>query len=47
LQIRKFRLNRASLQDTAWLRDVLDRESRRLGAGVAADRDDTLSVTWR
>jgi poly-gamma-glutamate capsule biosynthesis protein CapA/YwtB (metallophosphatase superfamily) len=46
-QIRKFRLNRASPQDTAWLRAVLDRESRRLGARVAADRDDTLSLTWR
>lgn len=42
--IRKFRLNRAPAADTAWLRDVLDRESRKLGAAVRLEADGTLSL---
>ncbi len=46
-QIRKFRLNWASPEDAAWLRDVLDRESRPLGARVHTNPDQSLSVAWR
>jgi poly-gamma-glutamate capsule biosynthesis protein CapA/YwtB (metallophosphatase superfamily) len=36
-QIRKFRLNRAAHRDAHWLRDVLNRESRRFGSSVSLD----------
>jgi poly-gamma-glutamate synthesis protein (capsule biosynthesis protein) len=47
LQIRKFRLNLASRQDSRWLRDVLDREGSRLGTRVALNEDQTLSLIWQ
>jgi poly-gamma-glutamate synthesis protein (capsule biosynthesis protein) len=43
-QIRKFRLNRASVEDAAWLRDTLDRESARLGTRITLTADNTLSL---
>jgi len=48
MQIRRFRLNRASAQDTRWLRDRLDREVRRLGgAGMRVeDGADGLELRW-
>jgi len=46
-QIRKFRLNRASGQDAAWLRDTLDRESATFGTRIALNEDNTLTVLWR
>jgi poly-gamma-glutamate capsule biosynthesis protein CapA/YwtB (metallophosphatase superfamily) len=46
-RIRKFRLNRASAEDTAWLGNVLDRESRAFGTRVNPVGDHRLSVTWR
>jgi poly-gamma-glutamate synthesis protein (capsule biosynthesis protein) len=45
-QIRKFRLNRASEEDAAWLRGSLSRESARFGVRVELSEDHTLSVTW-
>jgi poly-gamma-glutamate capsule biosynthesis protein CapA/YwtB (metallophosphatase superfamily) len=45
-QIRKFRLNRASEGDAAWLRGTLSRESSRFGVEVQLNEDDSLSVTW-
>jgi poly-gamma-glutamate capsule biosynthesis protein CapA/YwtB (metallophosphatase superfamily) len=47
LQIRRFRLNRASQRDAAWLRDVLNRESNKFGVRVVAGEDDALVVRWR
>ncbi len=43
LQIHRFRLRHASLEDRAWLRGVLDRECRRFGHGVV-DRDGALRL---
>lgn len=43
-RIRKFRLNRASPDDTAWLRTTLDRESAQFGVHVVAGAEGTLSV---
>jgi poly-gamma-glutamate synthesis protein (capsule biosynthesis protein) len=40
--IRNFRLQRASGADAAWLRDVLDRESRRFATRVTLTRGDVL-----
>ena len=45
LQIRRFRLGRPSNQDIDWLRRVLDRESRRLGASVVA-ANGRLALCW-
>ncbi len=45
-QIRKFRLNRAGPADAAWLRAVLDRESRAFGARVELDPAGNLSLAW-
>lgn len=45
-QLRRFRLNRASRQDTAWLRDVIDRESTKFDTSVQLDEDGTLTVHW-
>ncbi len=45
-QIRKFRLNRASPRDAAWLQATLDRESAALGTRIAAEGD-ALKARWR
>ena len=44
MQIRRFCLRRASREDTAWLRDLLDRESRAFGVRVRAGDDGMLAV---
>ncbi len=46
MQRRKFRLNRAARKDVDWLREVLDRESRRLGARVGLAENDALQLRW-
>jgi poly-gamma-glutamate synthesis protein (capsule biosynthesis protein) len=46
MQIRRFRLNRASRDDAAWLRDVLDRESRAFGVRVRQGEDGMLTTEW-
>jgi poly-gamma-glutamate capsule biosynthesis protein CapA/YwtB (metallophosphatase superfamily) len=46
MQMRGFRLNRASVEDTRWLRDMLDREGRRLGSRVEAGPDGGLELRW-
>jgi poly-gamma-glutamate capsule biosynthesis protein CapA/YwtB (metallophosphatase superfamily) len=43
-QIRQFRLNRPAQKDAAWLRDVLDRESRCFGRGVILDECGCLQL---
>jgi poly-gamma-glutamate synthesis protein (capsule biosynthesis protein) len=45
-QIRNFRLNRASGEDTAWLRSVLNRESKRFGSRVELDDTGSLRLEW-
>jgi poly-gamma-glutamate capsule biosynthesis protein CapA/YwtB (metallophosphatase superfamily) len=45
-QIRHFKLNRAAQGDAEWLRDVLDRESRRFGAGVTLDEFGSLRLDY-
>lgn len=46
MQTRCFRLNRASIEDTRWLREVLDREGRRFGSRVEAGADGALELRW-
>jgi poly-gamma-glutamate synthesis protein (capsule biosynthesis protein) len=45
-QIRQFRLNRASEQDTAWLLATLERESRKFGTRIESRGANRFSVLW-
>lgn len=45
-RIRKFRLNTASGEETAWLRATLGRESTRWNGGIALDVNDMLHARW-
>jgi poly-gamma-glutamate synthesis protein (capsule biosynthesis protein) len=44
MQIRNFRLNRASRADAEWLRDTIDRESRKFGVRVELPAGDRLEL---
>jgi len=46
MQMRRFRLNRASVVDTRWLQEMLDREGSRLGSRVEAGPDGGLELRW-
>lgn len=46
MQIKRFRLNRASLLDAQWLEDVLNREGGWFGTGVELNADNTLMLHW-
>jgi poly-gamma-glutamate capsule biosynthesis protein CapA/YwtB (metallophosphatase superfamily) len=46
LQIRNFRLHRASPADAAWLRDTLTREGKRFGTRVRLEEDNALTLVW-
>ena len=46
MQMRRFRLNRSTPADTAWLRKTLDREARRLGARVELAAGHDLVLAW-
>ena len=46
LQIRRFQLVRPSRQDIAWLRQMLDRESREFGTRVMPSADARLALSW-
>jgi len=46
LQLRKFQLVRPPPDDIAWMQQVLDRESRPFGAGVALRPDGRLLFAW-
>lgn len=45
-QIKKFRLNRAGDSDVAWLRDTLDRESRRFETRIGSGEAGELQARW-
>jgi poly-gamma-glutamate synthesis protein (capsule biosynthesis protein) len=46
LQIRRFRLQRASKQDVSSLRDTLGRECAKLGSRIESTADDRLRLVW-
>jgi poly-gamma-glutamate synthesis protein (capsule biosynthesis protein) len=46
MQMRRFRLNRASAADSRWLRSVLDREGQPLGSRVEAGPGSSLALRW-
>ena len=45
-QIKRFRINRASHEDSIWLRDRLDRECIKLGTRLELSDDDDLNLIW-
>ncbi len=45
-RICRFKLNRASAAEAGWLRDTLDRESRRFGTRIGMAADGTLDAAW-
>ena len=47
LQIRRFRLQRASRDDTLWIGNVLTREGARFGTRVEPTGSSTLRLGWR
>mgnify|MGYP001544761681 CR=1 FL=1 len=46
-QIRKFSLNRASKQDTTWLKNTLHRESQEFNTRVKLTKNDVLALGWQ
>jgi poly-gamma-glutamate synthesis protein (capsule biosynthesis protein) len=46
MHIRRFRLNRASGDDASWLKDILNREGKKLGTGVELEADNMLTLRW-
>jgi len=46
MQMRRFRLQRASAQDTRWLREVLGREGRPFASRVEIGPEGELEVRW-
>jgi poly-gamma-glutamate synthesis protein (capsule biosynthesis protein) len=44
--IKRFRLNRASLSDAAWLCEILSKEGRKHGTRVDLDVDGSLTLAW-
>jgi poly-gamma-glutamate synthesis protein (capsule biosynthesis protein) len=46
-RVRRFRINRATDDETAWLATTLDREGRKLGTRLERLPDGTFAVSWR
>jgi poly-gamma-glutamate synthesis protein (capsule biosynthesis protein) len=46
LQIRHFRLIRASSEDIEWVRQTLDRESQKFGASIMLMSSGRLALSW-
>jgi poly-gamma-glutamate synthesis protein (capsule biosynthesis protein) len=47
LRVRRFRLERCAEEETAWVRQTLDREGRALGTAVSPAGDGSFSLRWR
>ncbi|HEX3035788.1 MAG TPA: CapA family protein [Thermodesulfobacteriota bacterium] len=45
-QIKRFRVNRASREDTLWLKGMLNREGKKLGTRVRLENDNTFILEW-
>ncbi|MEO7560680.1 MAG: CapA family protein [Nitrosospira sp.] len=46
MRIKRLRLNRASANDAAWLRDSLNREGKKFGTSVELNTDSSLMLRW-
>lgn len=47
MQTRRFRINRASVEDASWLARTLERECASLGTHIAQGADGRLELKWR
>jgi poly-gamma-glutamate synthesis protein (capsule biosynthesis protein) len=45
-QIKRFRVNRASTDDTLWLKNILNREGNRLGTQVIPGKNNSFTLRW-
>jgi len=45
-QIKRFRVNRASIDDARWLENTLNREGARFGTQVTVDKNNVLTMRW-
>ncbi|MEW5817588.1 MAG: CapA family protein [Spirochaetota bacterium] len=46
LQIKHFKMNRASSADGLWLKETLNREGKKFGTRVEFNQDNTLTLQW-
>lgn len=46
MQIKRFKANRVPRAAALWLRDILDREGKKLGTRVRLNKDNTLTLHW-
>ena len=46
MQVKHFRLNRTSDDDASWLKNILNREGKKLGTSVELAADNTLMLRW-
>ena len=46
MRIKNFRLNHASSSEARWLRNMLNREGKRLGTGVISDEKGYFLLEW-
>jgi poly-gamma-glutamate synthesis protein (capsule biosynthesis protein) len=46
IQIKHFKANRAPRSDALWLREVLNREGKKIGTRVEINPDNTLTLRW-
>jgi poly-gamma-glutamate synthesis protein (capsule biosynthesis protein) len=46
-RMRRFRVNRASAEEAAWVAGVLNREGRSLGTEVGVEKDGSLQLHWQ
>jgi len=46
MQIKHFKANRASMADSLWLRDTLNREGKEFGTRVELNKDNVLMLQW-
>ncbi|MFQ6112986.1 MAG: CapA family protein [bacterium] len=44
VQVKRFKVNRASRADALWLRDTLNREGKKLGTRVELNKDNTMTL---
>ncbi len=46
MQVKHFKANRASMADSLWLRDTLNREGKEFGTRVELNKDNVLILQW-
>ena len=46
MQIKQFKVNRAYMADSLWLRDTLNKEGKEFGTRVELNKDNVLMLQW-